>query len=46
VSKNVPFDVAFLMDDDKRIAFCLILKEQELGAKYNFNTKQFDFPKK
>ena len=37
-----PPDVAFSMDATKRTAFCIIHKEHELKAIYNFNTQKFE----
>lgn len=40
---NVPFDVAFQMDDLVREALCIIASEQG-GGKFDWSTMQFEDP--
>lgn len=40
VSKNVPIDIAFGMDDVTRAAWCIILSEQD-GAEFDIDAMQF-----
>lgn len=41
MKNNVPFDVAFSLDDVTRTAWCIVFSEFE-GAKFNFNTMRFE----
>ncbi|WP_220454548.1 hypothetical protein [Ralstonia solanacearum] len=40
-SHNVPFDVAFSMDDTWRTALAIILSEQESGKEFDFDRREF-----
>ncbi|CAJ0698836.1 hypothetical protein R11007_02899 [Ralstonia holmesii] len=40
-SHNVPFDVAFSMDDTWRTALAIILSEQESGKEFDFARREF-----
>jgi len=42
VKRGVPFDVAFNLDDEMRIAWCIIHGEQEGLGKFNFLSNRFD----
>jgi hypothetical protein len=40
VKRNVPFDIAFSLPDEERLAWIIILGEQE-GRKFDFNTMRW-----
>ena len=37
---NIPFDVAFQLDDIKRAAFCIVFEEMD-GAIFDWQTMRF-----
>lgn len=41
IKNGIPFDVAFAIDDVTRAAWSIIFSEMN-GAKFNFNTMQFE----
>lgn len=42
MSSGVPFDLAFSLDDHKRSAYCIIIRELKESAKFNFNSMKFE----
>lgn len=44
VEHNVPFDVAFGVDDIMRTAMCIVSSELSTGSKFNWNSMRFDEP--
>ncbi|WP_217478393.1 hypothetical protein [Pararobbsia alpina] len=42
VQNNVPFDVAFSVDNVKRTAWSIIFSEMATGKKYNFASRTFE----
>jgi hypothetical protein len=46
ISKGIPFDIAFEIDETKRSAWCIMFSEIEGGRKYNFITNEFEEVKK
>jgi hypothetical protein len=42
VQNGIPFDVAFALDDIKRLAFYVICKEEKERIKFNFHTLRFE----
>ena len=40
-SHNVPFDVAFSMDDTWRMALSIIVSEQQSGQRFDFERREF-----
>ncbi len=44
IQNGVPFDVAFSLDDIHRAAWSIIFSEMN-GAKFNWNTMDFEEPK-
>lgn len=42
VSKGFTQEIAFSMQEEKRIAFFIIAQQFESGKKFNFNSMQFD----
>lgn len=43
VKNNVPFDVAFSLDDVTRTAWCIVFSEFE-GNKFNWDAMKFEDP--
>ena len=41
VKNNIPFDVAFSLDDCERTAYAILFSEME-GNKFNFDTMRFE----
>jgi len=39
--KNIPFDIAFELDDITRTGWCIHFSEMD-GSKFNFNTMSYD----
>jgi len=44
VQHGVPFDVAFSLDEDMRLAFCVIIGELN-GGHFNWTTRTWDPPR-
>jgi hypothetical protein len=44
VEHNIPFDVAFGVDDATRTAWCIAFSEMTTGSKFNWHTMRFDEP--
>lgn len=42
IANGVPFDIAFSLDDHRRFAFCIILRELKDAVRFNFNSMKFE----
>jgi hypothetical protein len=45
VSEGIPFDLAFLLDDDTALGFLVILGQLKTGQEFDWAKKTFKEPK-